>query len=98
MLNGIKESLNAFNTMLGCSLVLQLEHGCSDTSPEHRAKAMDILQELEDYLDDDCMVALIDLFRADLAAADAYLAIKHYSLQKKWLETQLMDALGFPPL
>ena len=42
----------------------------------HQLKAMDILQELESYLDDDCMVAFIDLFKADMAAVDAYLAIK----------------------
>jgi hypothetical protein len=41
---------------------------------------MDVLQELEDYLDDDCMAAYIDLFRADMAVADAYLAIKCESL------------------
>jgi hypothetical protein len=41
---------------------------------------MDVLQELEDYLDDDCMIAFIDLFRADMAAADVYLAIECESL------------------
>ena len=77
---------------------MQPEHECSDTSPECWAKAMDILQKLEDYLDNDHMVALIDLFRADFAAADVYLAIKHDGLQKKWVGKQLTDALGFPPL
>lgn len=94
-LNGIKESLDAFNDTLG-SLVMHPERGRADTSPERRAKAMDVLQELEDYLDDDRMVAFIDLFRADTAAADAYLAIKRDSLRKKWVEKQLVDTLGFP--
>ena len=80
-LNGIKESLDAFNSTLGCSLALQqLECGCADTSPECKAKAMHALQELEVYIDDDHLVAFIDLFRADTAAADAYLAIKRDSL------------------
>ena len=80
MLNGIKESLDAFNSTLGCSLLLQPEQACADTSPEHQSKAMDLLQELESYLDNDHMVAFIDLFKADTAAADAYLAIKCDSL------------------
>ena len=58
----------------------QSEHRRANTSPESRAKAMHVLQDLESYLDDDPMVAFIDLFRADTAAADAYLAIKHNSL------------------
>ena len=59
---------------------------------------MHVLQDLESYLNDDRMVAFIDLFRADTAAADAYLAIKHDSLQKRWVEKQLKDTLGFPSL
>jgi hypothetical protein len=59
---------------------------------------MDLLQELESYLYDDCMVAFIDLFKADMAAVDAYLAIKRDSLRKKWVEKQLIDQLGFPPM
>jgi hypothetical protein len=98
-LNGIKESLDAFNNTLGRSLVMQQpERGRADTSPERRAKAMDVLQEMETYLDDDRLVAFIDLFRADTAAADAYLAIKRDGLRRRWVEKQLMDHLGFPAL
>ena len=97
-LNGIKESLDAFNSTLRRSLLLQPERARADTSPERRSKAMDLLQELESYLDDDRMVAFIDLFKADTAAADAYLAIKRDSLRKKWVEKQLIDHLGFPPM
>lgn len=98
-LNGIKESLDAFNNTLRCSLVMQQpERGRADTSPERRAKAMDVLQEMETYLDDDRLVAFIDLFRADTAAADAYLAIKRDGLRRRWVEKQLIDHLGFPAL
>lgn len=76
---------------------MQPECACADTSSEHQAKAMDILQEKEDYLDDH-MVAFIDLFWVDTASADAYLVIKHESLQREWVEKQLVKALGFPPL
>ena len=100
-LNGIKESLDAFNSTLGRSLALQQpgpDRVRADTSPERRARAMDVLQDQESYLDDNQMVAFIDMFRVDTAAADAYLAIKHVSLQKKWVEKQLKDTLGFPPM
>ena len=59
---------------------------------------MDLLQEQETYLDDDRMIAFIDLFRADTAVADAYLAIKRDGLRRKWVEKQLKEMLGFPSL
>ena len=80
------------------TLLLQPEWAHADTSPEHQSKAIDLPQELESYLDDDCMVVFIDLFKANTAAADVYLAIKHDSLQKKWVEKQLIDHLSFPPM
>jgi hypothetical protein len=67
----------------------------SDTSPECQAKAMDLFQEQECYLSDDCMVAFIDLFRVDSAAADAYIALKRNGLRKAWVQRQMKD-LGFP--
>ena len=98
-LNGIKESLDTFNSTIGRNLGLrQLERERADTSPERRAKAMDLLQEQETYLDDDRMIAFIDLFRADTAVADAYLAIKRDGLRRKWVEKQLKEMLGFPSL
>lgn len=69
----------------------------SDTSPERRAKAMELIQEQESYLSDDCLVAFIDLFRADTAAADAYVALKREGLRKSWVQKQMKD-LGFPAL
>lgn len=69
---------------------------CSGTSPEHWTKAMDLLQEQESYLDDNHIVALIDLFKADTAAADTYLALKQKSLWKVWIHKWLVHDLGFP--
>ncbi|KAF8223584.1 hypothetical protein L208DRAFT_1411625 [Tricholoma matsutake] len=94
-LNGIKESLDSFNSTIERSLLMQLDRMHSDTSPKHRAKAMDLFQEQESYLSDDCMVAFIDLFRVDSAAADAYIALKHNGLRKAWVQRQMKD-LGFP--
>ena len=94
-LNGIKESLDNFNNTIECSLLMQPDHMHSDTSPERWAKAMDLFQEQEYYLSDDCMVAFIDLFRVDSAAADAYIALKRNGLRKAWVQRQMKN-LGFP--
>ena len=94
-LNGIKESLDSLNNMIECSLLMQLDHMCSDTSPKHWAKGMDLFQEQECYLSDDCMVAFIDLFRVDSATADPYIALKHDGLRKAWVQRQ-MKGLRFP--
>jgi hypothetical protein len=94
-LNSIKESLDSFNSMIEHSLLMQPDHMCSDTSPECQAKAMDLFQEQEGYLSDECVVAFIDLFRLDSAAADAYIALKHDGLRKVWIQRQMKD-LDFP--
>jgi hypothetical protein len=96
-LNGIKESLDNFNSTMERSLLMQPDRMRSDTSPERRAKAMELIQEQESYLSDDCLVAFIDLFRADTAAADAYVALKREGLRKSWVQKQMKD-LGFPAL
>ena len=100
-LNSIKEYLNAFNNTFGLNLVArQANHVHADTSPERQAKAMNFIQERKDYLDNDHIVAFINWFKADTAAADAYLAIKseHGGLRRKWVEKQLKEVLGFPLL
>lgn len=74
---------------------MQPDHMCSDTSPEHWAKAMDLFQEQEGYLSDECVVTFIDLFRLDSAAAYAYIALKCDGLRKAWIQRQMKD-LGFP--
>jgi hypothetical protein len=51
-LNGIKESLDKFNITIECSLVPPPDCVHAHTSPEHHAKAMSCLQELETHLDD----------------------------------------------
>ena len=46
------------------------------SSPQHRHKAMQHLQQTETYLDADCMVALIDLVSSDTIAVTAYLSLE----------------------
>jgi len=42
------------------------------------------------------LVAFLDYFNADTAAADIYLAIKREGLRKAWIQKQLSKELGFP--
>jgi hypothetical protein len=49
-LNGIKESLDSFNNTIERSLLMQPDHIRPDTSPERRAKAMELFQEQEPNL------------------------------------------------
>jgi hypothetical protein len=95
-MNGIKESIEKFNATISNSVLMQPDRLHADTSPERRAKAVDLIQVQEDYLSDDQMVAFLDFFRADTAAADIYLAIKRESLRKAWVQKQLWKELGFP--
>ena len=94
-MNGIKESLDTFNKTIEHSLV-QPQERVRDTSPERHAKAMARLQEIETHLDDACMIALIDLFKADTTEADTYMSLQRNALCKKWLEKQLVEHCGFP--
>jgi hypothetical protein len=69
-----------------------------DTSPERRSKAMHKLQKDEPNLDMSRLTALVDLFKCSTEAADTYLALFRDDLRKHWIEKQLTESLGFPPL
>jgi hypothetical protein len=56
---------------------------------------MDKVQTEEPDLDDDQVVALVDLFRTDSGAAEAYMAIVRPAIHKAWLNKQLRQ-LSFP--
>jgi hypothetical protein len=93
-LNGIKESLDAFNKTFERSLV-QPQERTRDSSPERRAMAMTRLQETETHLDVPRMIALIDLFKVDTKEADVYLLLQQDVLRKGWIRKQL-ERCGFP--
>ena len=94
-LNGLKESLDKFNKTAEHGFSLPQPH-IHDTSPEHHAKAMACLQEIETHLDDAHIIALIDLFKADTAEADTYMSLQRDVLCKTWLEKQLVECCGVP--
>ena len=83
-----------FNKTVKHGFSLPQPHIC-DTSPEHCAKAMACLQEIETHLDDACIIALINLFKADTAEADSYMSLQCDFLCKKWLEEQFVERCGF---
>ena len=56
---------------------------------------MDKVQREEEALGGDRVIALIDLFRSDSSAAEAYMAIVSPIILQKWLNKQMM-LLGFP--
>ena len=95
-MNGIKESIDNFNVTFSKSVLVQPERMRPDSSLERRAKAVELIQVQEDYLTHDQLVAFLDYFKADTAAADIYLAIKREGLRKAWIQKQLSKELGFP--
>lgn len=64
-----------------------------EASPLRKTLAMRRAQELETDLSDQCVVGLIDLFRADVAVADTYLSLTWESICKKWVSVQIKSIL-----
>ena len=62
------------------------------SSSERQMKAMTALQEQESsWMSFDHLIAMIDHFKLDLGAADAYMSIQKPKLCKLWVKKQLMD-------
>ena len=79
-MDGIKQSLDNFNSTVAKSILVQLEHMRPDTSLEQRNRAVRLLEHQEDYLTNNQLIAFFDYFKGDTAAANIYLAIGHESL------------------
>lgn len=60
-----------------------------EPSPTRKRIAIQRAEELETELDDKHLVQLINLFEADINAADAYMVIKREGLRKAWVEGKL---------
>jgi hypothetical protein len=95
-MDGIKESLDNFNSTVAKSILVHPERMRADSSPERREKAVRLLELQENYLSDDELIAFFDYFKNNTAAADIYLAITRESLRKGWVQRQLWKELGFP--
>jgi tellurite resistance protein len=60
-----------------------------ESSPVRRRRAIRKAQELENDLDDADLVVLVNLFIADVSAADGYMELQHEGLQKAWVAQRL---------
>jgi hypothetical protein len=94
VLSGIKDSIDEFKTIMRTGMPIT-QVRAADRAAAYRVEAMDKVQKEEPDLDDDQVVALVDLFRTDSSAAEAYMAIVRPTIRKAWLNKQLR-LLGFP--
>jgi len=62
------------------------------TESQRKSKAMEQLQDLE--LDDDRLIAVMQLFKSDADAADMFVAMKRESTRRAWIQSELVK-LGF---
>src|SRR6266571_2351337 len=85
-MDGIKESLDNFNSTVAKSILVHPERMCPDSSPERREKAVRLLELQGDYLSDNEMIAFFNYFKTNTATADIYLAITCESLRKGWVQ------------
>jgi hypothetical protein len=93
VLGGIKDSIDEFKTIMRTGMPLG-QVRAADQAAAYRVQAMDKVQMEEPDLDDNQVVALVDLFRTDSSAAEAYMAIVRPTICKAWLNKQLR-LLGF---
>jgi hypothetical protein len=88
-LQGIRGEMETFNETLH-------ERGQQRplTEPQRKSKAMEQLQDLD--IDDDHLIAIMQLFKGDADAADMFVAMKRESTRKAWIQAELVK-LGFNP-
>ena len=60
-----------------------------ESSPVRRRRAIRKAQELENDLDDADLVVLVNLFIADVSAADGYMELQREGLRKAWVAQRL---------
>ena len=84
---GIKDEIESFNETLR-------ERGQNRplTESQRKTKAMEMLQEIE--LDDDRLIAIMEVFKKDVDAADMFVSMKRESTRLTWVKAELAR-LGF---
>ena len=86
-LQGIRSEIGTFNETLR-------ERGQQRplTESQRKSRAMEKLHELD--LDDERLIAIMQLFKADADAADMFIAMQRESTRKTWVQSEL-SKLGF---
>ena len=97
LLSGLKDALVGVGADIAVAIKAAVPTA-PDTSPACRSRAKEKIQQDEPNLDPPRLYALIDLFSCDMEAADMYLTLFREDLQKFWVEKQLTEHMGFPPL
>lgn len=98
-LNAVAAQLGEFTSRFEKVMAPRPAARRTETSPERRMAAIKRLQDLETRnLDINRLVALVDLFKSSTDAAATYLSLDLDILRRSWLEKQLVELLGFPPL
>ncbi|CDO68123.1 hypothetical protein BN946_scf185044.g31 [Trametes cinnabarina] len=93
-LQAVGEKLDDFNTILRSLVALESQEPASSgpippATPQRKQLAIRRAQHLEDHLDDDRLVALINIFEKDGSSADTYLVLEWESLRRAWVENKL---------
>lgn len=89
-LQGISSGLVEFNSIFRDGLESMANPHGVDATPKRKKAAMIRLQELEDDLEDEQLLSIIDLFQADVSAADTYMTLKRESLWKAWVRSKIL--------
>jgi DNA-binding NtrC family response regulator len=96
-LNGIKEEMSTFNATIRRYTDQKTNQDAAARERERekpseaqvKKLARDLLQEKDNHLDDDSMIAMFDLFQQNVAQAETYIDIKRESLRRRWLKLEL---------
>ena len=93
ILGGIKESIDEFETIMCDGMPVGQIHA-ADRAAAYQVEAMEKVQTQKPDLNDDQVVALVDLFRTDLSVAEVYMVIVWPAIHQAWLNKPLKQ-LGF---
>jgi hypothetical protein len=88
-LQGISSGLLEFNGIFRDGLESMANPCGIDATPKRKKDAMTRVQELEDDLDDEQLLSIIDIFQADVSAADTYMTLKREGLRKAWVRSKI---------
>jgi hypothetical protein len=94
-LHSISQGVDTFNAQFGAFMnaTTKARQERQNTSPEHCAKAQDVVQdEHSTYLNAEQIVVICDVFETNTRAADTFLNYKKFEYRRAWVEMQLKRA------
>jgi len=93
-LTGIKEELASLNTTIRRAAetsikATEVRMANSHSDSDKRSEARDLLQDNETELPDEALLAIIDVFEADVHKAETYVGLRRNSLRRLWIRREL---------